>query len=51
MADTAVESIELNEAMVCSAHRLEQCTTCGIDNRQENDEFFGVRIVLSNQNI
>jgi hypothetical protein len=42
MADTAVESLELNEAMVCSPHRLEKCSTCDVDYRQENDEYFGV---------
>ena len=49
MADTATESLELNEAMVCSIHRLEQCGNCNADYRQENDEFFGVSIWYSNE--
>ncbi|EIN09352.1 hypothetical protein PUNSTDRAFT_28171, partial [Punctularia strigosozonata HHB-11173 SS5] len=34
-------TVELNDALFCSAHFKEVCTECSCDLREENDSFFG----------
>lgn len=40
MSETAVASLEINDALFCT-HFKEVCTTCNFDGREENDTFFG----------
>ncbi|KAA1473582.1 hypothetical protein DENSPDRAFT_840043 [Dentipellis sp. KUC8613] len=40
MADVAPASVEINDALFCQ-HFKEVCAECGVDNREENDGFFG----------
>ncbi|GLB39005.1 hypothetical protein LshimejAT787_0601670 [Lyophyllum shimeji] len=37
----AAASVEINDAMFCSAHVKEVCEDCNFDGREENDAFFG----------
>jgi len=34
-------TIEVNDAIFCEQHKLEVCTDCSYDGREENDTFFG----------
>ncbi|KZV76617.1 hypothetical protein PENSPDRAFT_679967 [Peniophora sp. CONT] len=42
MAEVApASSVEINDALFCQ-HFKEVCTECDVDNREENDAFFGL---------
>ncbi|KAG5653295.1 hypothetical protein H0H81_001255 [Sphagnurus paluster] len=41
MAEVAAQSVEINDALFCSAHIKEVCTDCAFDGREENDAFYG----------
>ncbi|KAF8067972.1 hypothetical protein FPV67DRAFT_1494441 [Lyophyllum atratum] len=41
MAEVAPATVEINDAIFCSAHVKEVCADCSFDGREENDAFFG----------
>ncbi|KDN45818.1 hypothetical protein RSAG8_04651, partial [Rhizoctonia solani AG-8 WAC10335] len=34
-------TVEVNDCVFCSNHKLEICEECGLDLREENDAFYG----------